>query len=87
MKKFLLTSIVQIVNKNVTTGIGLGKTKNVCSCTNPPVITAVLVLFNHPNCFKIKHIALSAPMYNAQAFAAQYACTKPLLNGNSLDIT
>lgn len=86
MKSLLLTIIVKIVNRNVTIGVGVGRTKNDCSCTKPPVMTADLVTFNHPNCFKIKDAILSIPIYNAQAFAAQYACTKPLLNGKSLEI-
>lgn len=65
------TNIEDNVNKNVTSGVGVGNTKNDCSCTKPPVITASLVVFNKPNCFKTRDNNLSAPMYSAQALAAQ----------------
>lgn len=83
----ILTIIEKMVNKNVIIGVGVGKTKNDSSWTKPAVITADLVIFSHFNFFKIKNIVLSIAIYNAQIFAAQYACTKPLLNGNNLEIT
>lgn len=82
-----LTSIAKKVKRNVTMGVGVGNTRKDCSCTKPPVITADLVFFNHPKCFHITDNAFSTPIYNAQPFAAQYECTKPLLNGNKREIT
>lgn len=69
---------------NVTRGVGVGKIANTSSCTNPPVIDAVFVLDNQPRRFQITDNILSSPIYRAQALAAQYACTKPLLKGKSL---
>lgn len=68
-------------------GVGVGRTVKVSSCTKPPVIEPILTLSNHPNLFHIKINILSAPAYRAHALAAQYACTRPLLNGNNLDKT
>lgn len=82
-----LTSIAKKVKRNVTIGVGVGNIKKFCSCTRPPVITADLTSFNHPKCFHITDSIFSAPIYKAQQFAAQYECTKPLLNGNKREIT
>lgn len=82
-----LTSIVTKIRRNVTIGVGVGNIKKFCSCTKPPVITADLTSFNHPNRFHITDSTFSMPIYRAQPFAAQYECTKPLLNGNKREIT
>lgn len=76
--------IATMVAINVNNGVGVGKTANIFSCTSPPVSVAVLMMDNQPNLFQINDNILSAPTYNAQILAAQYACTKPLLNGKSL---
>lgn len=75
------------VNANVTKGVGVGNIANDCSCTKPPVITADFVVLSQPNCLRATDAILSMPIYNAQTLAAQYACTRPLLNGNNRDST
>ena len=52
-----------------------------------PVIWALGMLVGCPRRRSAAASALSAALYSAQKLAAQYACTKPLLNGNSLSIT
>lgn len=68
-------------------GVGVGNIRKLCSCTKPPVITADLAFSDHPRCLHITDRTFSTAMYRAQAFAAQYECTKPLLNGNNREIT
>lgn len=84
---YKLTSIVTKIKINVTMGVGVGNITSVCSCTNPPVINAGLTSFSQPKYFHITDSTFSAPIYRAQALAAQYECTKPLLNGNIRKIT
>jgi len=81
-----LTIIVIKVRRNVIMGVGVGNIRKLCSCTRPPVITADLAPGNHPRFLQITDRIFSTAMYKAQAFAAQYECTKPLLNGNKREI-
>lgn len=83
----VFTSIDINVAANVTRGVGVGKTVKESSCTRPPVIAAVFIPDIQPNRFQINDSTLSAPIYNAQAFAAQYAWTRPRLKGKSLEST
>ena len=85
--KQIFTSMEKNVIMNVTRGKGVGSTENVSSWTRPPVNLARTFSPNHPWLFQITDSILSKPAYKAQAFAAQYACKSPRLNGNNLDKT
>lgn len=71
----------------MTSGVGVGKIAKDSSWTRPPVIDPILWLDSQPSRFHIIDNILSAPMYNAHVFAAQYAWTRPLLKGKSREIT
>lgn len=87
-KKLKLTNINTALKINVINGDTSGSSWWVISCTRPLVICDCFISIENKFNFLTKILdALSAILYNAQKFGAQYAWHKPLLNGNNLDIT
>ena len=80
----MLTRVMMAVAK----GDILGSTVWVMSCTNPPVMEAVVAEeSSFPIIFPATTSTLSTMLYTAQVLGAQYAWHSPRLNGKSLAST